>query len=312
MTQSEKFDDILNECLERILHGEAAEQCLDRFPQHADKLKPLLQTGSQVKQAVSVQPRPEFRANARLQFQAALNALPEKQQRSFVDWFKRPQMATVTAFALLIVLGTATGAMANVSMPDQPLYPVKLAMERAQISLTPSAAGKGQLYARILEKRMAEITTMANEGKLDKIQSVAIQLDSFAAGINVPADARKEGNAVDNAMQDAAPAFAPPRVSEATPPTSPGIAVAGPQEAIVITAAERNATPAMGAVDTAIAPAGISPQAALPALNQAATELVRLRALLETIPESSRPALQDAVNAVERTYQAVLAYLNNN
>ena len=76
MTQSKEFDDILNECLERILHGETVEQCLARYAQHADELRPLLETGLQVRKAALVQPRPEFRAHSRMQFQSALNALP--------------------------------------------------------------------------------------------------------------------------------------------------------------------------------------------------------------------------------------------
>ena len=39
------FEEILNDCLERLLiKGESIESCLAAYPQHADALKPLLET----------------------------------------------------------------------------------------------------------------------------------------------------------------------------------------------------------------------------------------------------------------------------
>ena len=316
-----EFDDILNECLERILHGETIDRCLSRFPQYAHKLKPLLDTGLQVKKAVAVNPRPEFRANARRQFQAALNASESKPKFSFLYWLKQPQWTAVTAFALLIVLGTATVALANGSMPDQPLYPVKMAVEKIQISLTPSAESRGELYARFLERRINEITRMAAENKPDKIQLVTNRLDSMFSAIASLTLSGAENGASKNAV---------PQVTGVASPTAPIPGLAAPsvvppegQNGIAaisppLQGAAGVATPANATAPFSTTTGNIAADAAatdrLPAstetiLNNAAANLARLRDLLASAPESERPALQNAITAAENTYEAIILYL---
>ena len=73
MKRGKEFDNILDECLERLLvEGEAVEQCLDSFPEDAAELEPLLRTAMVVNKAVAVQPDLEFKARARYQFQSLL------------------------------------------------------------------------------------------------------------------------------------------------------------------------------------------------------------------------------------------------
>jgi len=62
---------------------------------------------------------------------------------------------------------------------------------------------------------------------------------------------------------------------------------------------------------TATAPNDKSVLATVPALEQSATDIARLRALLDSAPESQQPALRDALAAAERTYEALVAYLAN-
>jgi len=79
MKKSREFNNILDECLERLLtKGETIEQCLRDFPEQADELEPLLQMALATKKAITIQPRPEFRAEARYQFLSALQRREEK------------------------------------------------------------------------------------------------------------------------------------------------------------------------------------------------------------------------------------------
>ena len=73
MNQNEKFNDILNECLDRIFKGETVEQCLQDYPEQAKELEPLLRTAMAARVASTIQPRAEFKARARYEFQTALN-----------------------------------------------------------------------------------------------------------------------------------------------------------------------------------------------------------------------------------------------
>lgn len=319
-----EFDDVLNECLERMLHGETIDQCLSRFPQYADKLKPLLDTGLQVKKAVAVDPRPEFRASARRQFQAALDASESKPKFSFLYWLKQPQWAAVTAFALLIVLGTSTAVLANGSMPDQALYPVKLAMEKIQISLTPSAESRGELYARFLERRIDEITIMAAENKPGKILLVTDRLNAMVSAIasstavTLDTDASKTAAPQITGIAPAAPPQAASPAPAVEPPlgqNQPGIAATAPAIAGAAPAATANATAPFSAETGKVAAelpevTGITSSSTVTMLNNAAVNLARLRDMLASTPEAERPALQDAIAAAENTYEALVKYLS--
>jgi len=92
--KNKRFDDILNECLDRLLmEGQTVEQCLDSYPEEADKLKPLLQVAMATRRASALYPSPDFRTRARYQFHSALRDMEAKRSRSFFGWL--PQWATV-------------------------------------------------------------------------------------------------------------------------------------------------------------------------------------------------------------------------
>ena len=62
-------------------------------------------------------------------------------------------------------------------MPDNPLYPVKLATEQAQLALTPSDMDKAELYAKLADRRVVEIIYMANKGDVRQVEVITQRLD---------------------------------------------------------------------------------------------------------------------------------------
>ncbi|GAI20548.1 unnamed protein product, partial [marine sediment metagenome] len=185
MRKPKEFDNILDDCLERLLtKGETIEQCLESYPEQADELKPLLQTVLATKKASAIQPRPEFKARARYQFLSALQAMEAKRSRPFLGWQPRWATAVITVLILLLVGGSTVAAASN-SMPDKPLYPVKLATEHVQLALTPSDIGKAQLLAKLADKRVAEIVYLANQGKSGQIELATQRLDAYLARVAI-------------------------------------------------------------------------------------------------------------------------------
>ena len=178
MRKSKEFDNILDECLERLLvKGETIEQCLASYPEQATELEPLLQTALAAKKASAIEPRPEFRARARYQFRSALQEAKTKRGHRLFVW--QPRWATAIAIVLILLLaGGGTVAAAGNSMPDGTLYPVKLATENVRLRLTPSELGKAQLYASFTDKRVLEIARMAKEGKPELVERTAQRLDT--------------------------------------------------------------------------------------------------------------------------------------
>ncbi|MBC8477866.1 MAG: hypothetical protein H8D49_05925, partial [Dehalococcoidia bacterium] len=68
MSKNKEFNNILDECLERLLtSGETVEQCLERHPEYAAELEPLLRTAMVTRETSTLEPSVEFRARARYQ-----------------------------------------------------------------------------------------------------------------------------------------------------------------------------------------------------------------------------------------------------
>ncbi len=178
---SKEFDNILDECLERLLvKGETIEQCLQDHPEQAATLKPLLQTTLATKKAVAIQPTAEFKARARYQFRSALQEAASPRRLPFLGWL--PRWATVVAIVLgVLMMGGGTIAAASYSMPDMLLYPVKLATEQVQLTLTPSDIGKAKLCAEFADRRVAEIIHIANKGDAQRVEAATQRLDKRLA-----------------------------------------------------------------------------------------------------------------------------------
>lgn len=178
--RTRKVNKILNECLEGVLfHGETVEECLQRHPRFAGELKPLLETALEAKKAVAIQPRAEFKDRARQEFHAALQRMGHQKSRSFLGRALQPHWATVLAgvLVLLLVGGGGTVAAASNSMPDDFLYPVKLATEQVRLAFTTSDLGKAELYAELIDKRVEEIVCMAAENKTAEVEETTQRLN---------------------------------------------------------------------------------------------------------------------------------------
>ncbi len=325
MSKSREFDNALDECLERLLFkGETIEQCLSSFPQHADEIKPLLETALAARQASAIQPRSEFRDKARYQFYTALQEMEGKRSRSLFGRLWQPRWATAVTVALVLLLaGSGTVAAASGSMPDEALYPVKLATEQVQIVLTPSALGKAELYARLADKRVVEIVRMAGKGKLEQIERTAQRLDAYLTKIAVLSSTQGiTGDiAMAPAVEESPAARETPAVKEALTAKEASVAEEEPEAEAVLAVEEALSDEEELLVKEAPsipepsggkgAPVKGGQRGKLRAIvvRQANDNTARLRALLETVPESAKPALLRAIAISEAGYEKALESL---
>lgn len=82
---------------------------------------------------------------------------------------EHPKMfSTITSILLIVAVlfggSGATLAAAQTSLPDQPLYAIKLLGEEVQLSLTNQEQARLELSLQYVERRMAEIQTMLKAG----------------------------------------------------------------------------------------------------------------------------------------------------
>jgi hypothetical protein len=170
------FADILDDCLERLVKGETLEQCLERYPDAAAQLEPLLKTAQITRAALIIQPRSDFRARARYEFRAALDTeLTPKKAFSFCPM---PRWATaLMVISVLLFVGGGTAVVASDSMPDSRLYSVKLVTEKVQLALTPYDMSKARLCVDQADQRVIEIVYLANKGDAQDIDAVTEDLN---------------------------------------------------------------------------------------------------------------------------------------
>jgi hypothetical protein len=180
MKMNKNFDNILNECLERIIKGETVESCLKLYPEQAKDLEPLLKTAVSARVMSSIQPRAEFKVQARSEFQAAVREIQSKKSQkvsrfSWIQWRPAWSIAAGTAAVVVIALVSLVAAAGN-SMPNERLYSLKIATENVQLAVTPSEIGKAELNAKFADKRVDELIQMTSTGTTQEVLTAANNL----------------------------------------------------------------------------------------------------------------------------------------
>ncbi len=265
---SRKLEDIFNECYERILQGENITSCLTRYPEYAAELEPMLRTALGFTwRASSLQPRPEFKYWARVRLQGAQTyASQQKQSSGFFVW--RQAWAIALAALLVFLLTGGTVIASSDALPDQPLYPVKLATEQARLAFAFSAASKAEIYAQLAETRTLEIEAMARRGKTEQLTITATRLVNQLEQANC-AIAKVESTKVATAPSTGTP--------EKTAPVAPPVTTA--RETTKAASAERFRESLE-----------VSTSRSLTALEKA----------LEQAPPQAQPALKQAIEAIHK------------
>ncbi len=181
------FDDILNECIERVLQGESAERCLQRHPEQAAELEPLLRvTAASRESSSAVEPRPEFKARTRYEIQSRLRSKDGKaavMKTSMVGWMPRWVVVAVSLVFVLLLTGTTTVAASSDSVPGDTFYAVKTAAEGVRLKLTFSETAKAKLQARFAERRVWEMAQLAKKGRTGQLESLATRFTAHLAKI---------------------------------------------------------------------------------------------------------------------------------
>ncbi len=321
-----EIKDIFEDCLQRLLfNGESIENCLAAYPQHADELKPLLITALSAKQTGdSLIPRPEFKARARNQFYTELNDTFTAKKRPFL--LRRFRFAT-TALTAVLVMVIASGSLvaaASSSMPDSPLYSVKLAVEQVRINLTFSDIGKAKLYSQFSDRRVEEIIHMAEAGNAELAEAATNRLGEQLVmigdltsehkweSISTSEDAQKTvSNATEQydlcvtTIAGGTVKLPPPIVTGERPdPITPTPTTPIPPDVIV-----GSPPPYVSLGDFATAEGG-EVEDVTEFLNlmfeNGNSNSARLRSLLDEAPDSLKPILLQAIALLESGYQDVI------
>lgn len=197
-----EFEAVLDECLRALREGRwDLRECLARYPEHAEALRPYLlvtlrmsdaygdepreefarearerfriASGQRIQEAYDVEPEPSFFAATRVRFLMAAHKMRLSRAsgngRRVVPSLQTNMRALAgVAAALVLFLGfsTYTVASASGSLPGDWQYPVKLQTERVRLALTFSEEAERGVRLDIASERAAEIQKLAERGRI--------------------------------------------------------------------------------------------------------------------------------------------------
>ncbi len=332
MSKNNEFDNILNECLERLISGETVEACLAAYHEHADELEPLLRTVTSAREAAAVEPRPDFRERASRDFQAAIRDMEPARGQGFFAVF--PRWATVvTAVVVVLLAATGTAYASLGSLPDESLYQVKLATESVRLAFTPSDMGKAELYAEFADERVNEIIRMADEGKVEQVEEATERMNDQLIAMASLVDPGDKGEAWTlTAPIEVAEALVPEPATAPRPAPAPAPAPAPspePEPALATVQEEAPApvievpqpvvpekepiltAPRAAEIGSAVEEGEVDSQEQLwiDVFNQAWENIQELEELLQRVPESVKTSLHRTLEVAHNGYEAVLKNL---
>ena len=164
------FQTILNECLQELETGQPLDTILERYPEEADELRPLLLTAQNLKAVPIARPRSHVKQAGWQRFLGEAIALRRARERRPVFSLWRPLLRPVAVAASLLLMLFLLGSSATVyaasnSLPDSPLYPLKLATEEARLWIVFDEDDRAGILLDQSETRMTEIRELVQDGK---------------------------------------------------------------------------------------------------------------------------------------------------
>jgi Domain of unknown function (DUF5667) len=207
---SEAMEEILAKCLEEMEAGASLESCLADFPEQAAELEPLLQMARQMQHLTNVGPRPTFARSARWDLEDQLrisgkavtfngrNRHTKQEAKPFVQRRFSMSMLQLILAGVLALTATTGGVAyaANASNPGDVLHDLDLAMENAQLNLSPDVWSKVQLRLKFASERLAEAqeTFAKNDtaGGLEAVNEYGTEISAIAQLVGSADGAQQE------------------------------------------------------------------------------------------------------------------------
>jgi hypothetical protein len=199
------LDHLLERCLQEVEDTGDIDAVVQRHPEHAEQLRPLLQLASTMRERYAEVPEPQaqlaggwarLRREAR---QARRMAAPEQvaatRQEGRSDMRLRlvPTLISITVVVAVWMAGVAGLALAaDASVPGGPLYGLDRAMEEVErwVTLNPEAATR--LEMRLTEERMDEIQELVRKQDQERLEQALGDYGDAVGALTKRAQAREQ------------------------------------------------------------------------------------------------------------------------
>jgi hypothetical protein len=179
-------DVILDQCLADLRAQRATiADCLARYPDLADELKPLLETAMALEATPAVQPSAAFKQATRARL-LRLQPPAHTGARQRTRWLALGGNLQYAATALILVLlclaltGGVTYA-ASTSLPGSTLYPVKRAVEQIELALATTPDSQARVHMALADQRLKEAIALSQRGQEQMAEQALME---YSAQVN--------------------------------------------------------------------------------------------------------------------------------
>ena len=185
----QNYNKILDECIDLILNQNySIKDCLVKYPELQNDLSQdlLLATSVNEKFKLTINEETKTKSktlllkkfNDKEKYQSiSLNKISGKFVKTIPSIISR-WSSIAAAILIFSTIGTTTLVSASSdSNPDENLYPVKRAVENMRLTLTFNSEKKNELRMGYSNKRIEEMTSMANKGVFEKIEILQQDLE---------------------------------------------------------------------------------------------------------------------------------------
>ncbi len=191
---STDFATALDDCLYRLRAGDTISACLERYPDHARELEPLLETVQFVDTLRFTEPpRPQTLARGRQRFLTEAARLREEQQAADRSWLAKVRdfftagtpgpawgRAVAAILVVLLVFGTVGSVVVQASassLPGDPLYPVKQVTRQVQLITIRNPEARVVKEKQIQAQEREEVRQATEQGRVFEKDVAGIIVD---------------------------------------------------------------------------------------------------------------------------------------
>jgi uncharacterized protein DUF5667 len=184
-----EVDRALEDCLSALHDGRALQDVLRRHPRRREELISILQLSLDLAQLRTPAPETGFRLRARNRMLAAAQRGRSLRRAPFNLALRlRPVLvgAAAVAAAAAVSAGGLTAAAAG-SLPGEPLYSVKTAVEGVELRLTLDPQASARLRLQFAQRRLDEAERLARLGRAQEAVDLA---GAYASAVSADAPDR--------------------------------------------------------------------------------------------------------------------------
>ena len=172
---NKKMIDALNDCLQRMEHGESLDSVLVGYPHLAAQLRPLLMTAVRVRSANQELVPPNLLSRQRSRgLNLAADLHHRKIRHPLYRGFGRTAVAFLSVIVILVMSSNGLLVASAHSIPGDSLYPFKRSVELTQLNFVSDLTQRQILEQTFSERRVDETKSLITIHRIEDVDFTGV------------------------------------------------------------------------------------------------------------------------------------------